>query len=159
MINNINFMMMEDGTEQENRETEYLLGQYARAFFGLDKNGNYIEGKSILEDIITNPEARIHPDRPATFDNMRDDNAGATYSFEVAHYDGTTDYVTMTPRQVQLYVAFINNAFDKYGRKLSDLVNACKIDTKKHGKSYVEQQAYLSKYNTVFNNEDGIFEQ
>jgi hypothetical protein len=27
----------------------------------------------------------------------------------------------------------------KYGQKLSDLVNACKIDTKKQGKSYVEQ--------------------
>jgi hypothetical protein len=38
-------------------------------------------------------------------------------------------------------------------------VNVCKIDTKKHGKSYVEQQAYLDKYNKVFDNEDGIFEQ
>lgn len=157
MINNINFMMMEDGTEQENRETEYLLGQYARAFFGLDKNGNYIEGKSILEDIITNPEARIHPDRHATFDNMRNDEA--IYSIKITQYDGTVEELSMTPKQVQLYVAFINNAFDKYGKKLSDLVNACKIDTKKHGKSYVEQQAYLSKYNTVFNNEDWVFEQ
>lgn len=157
VIKNINFMMMETGTDQENAETEYLLGQYAKAFFGIDKDGKYVEGKCILEDIITNPEARIDINKPATFDNMRNDEA--IYSFQITNYDGTTEYVSMTPRQVQLYVAFINNAFDKYGRKLSDLVNACKIDTKKQGKSYVEQQAYLSKYNSVFDNDDDVFEQ
>jgi hypothetical protein len=41
---------------------------------------------------------------------------------------------------------------------MSDLVNACKIDTKKQGKSYVEQQAYKQKYDEVFDNADGIFE-
>lgn len=41
---------------------------------------------------------------------------------------------------------------------MSDLVNACKIDTKKQGKSFVEQEAYMAKYNEVFENSDGIFE-
>jgi len=57
-----------------------------------------------------------------------------------------------------LYVYFIQNALGKYGQKLSDLVNSCKIDTKKQGKSYVEQRAYMDKYNQLFDNEDGMFE-
>jgi hypothetical protein len=55
---------------------------------------------------------------------------------------GATIQVDMTPKDVQLYTYFIQNALSKYSQKLSDLVNVCKIDTKKQGKSYVEQQAY-----------------
>jgi len=69
------------------------------------------------------------------------------YRVYVKGRDGVVQPVDMSPKDVQLYVYFIQNALGKYGQKLSDLVNSCKIDTKKQGKSYVEQRAYMDKYN------------
>lgn len=158
-------------SDEQNRLTEEILGSYAQALFGIDNNGNYetsflyinpatgdVEEKNgcILEDILTNPEALDSTKKGFTFDNIQGNRP--LYRVTVKNRNGAMEQVDMSPRDVELYVYFIQNALSKYGQKLSDLVNACKIDTKKQGKSYVEQQAYLNKYNQLFNNEDDIFE-
>ena len=65
----------------------------------------------------------------------------------------------LTPFQVQMLVAITNQQLSKYGDALSSLVNACKIDTKKHGKSFVEQRSFLEKVEDVFGNySDDLFD-
>lgn len=68
-----------------------------------------------------------------------------------------THTINISALDTQLLVALVNNQFSKYGNALADLVAACKIDTKKYGKSYVEQQAFLDKYDSVFDDEFDYF--
>ena len=168
----INEMLMgPKNSDEENMRTEEVLGSYAKALFGIDDNGKYVESFEyidpstgdivekqgcILEDILTNPEALESTKKGFTFDNMQGNRP--LYRVTVKNRNGAMEQIDMTPKDVQLYTYFIQNALAKYGQKLSDLVNACKIDTKKQGKSYVEQQAYMDKYDQLFNNEDGMFE-
>ena len=165
-------MMGYNSSEEEKAITEQVIGSFAKAIFGIKDDGSYqnyfeyvdqatgnVTPKEgcILEDILTNPEVLINKNKPATFDNMSD--GFALYNVHVLDRDGNTQEIQLTPKQVQQYVFFIQNALSKYGQGLSDLVNACKIDTKKHGKSYVEQKSYLSKYDKVFDNESMMFEE
>ena len=155
----------------EDDQVEMILASYAKEIFGVDDKGNLkgtfkyidpttgsiVERKgSILEDILTNKEALISTKEPVSLDNMS--YKLSLYRVTVRNEDGQFVDVDMTPKQVQLYVAFIYNQLAQYGQRLSDLVNVCKIDTKKQGKNYVEQQAFLQKYETVFANKDGVFE-
>jgi hypothetical protein len=168
----INEMLMgPKNSDEANMITEEVLGSYAQALFGIDENGNYtnsfeyidpstgdvVEREGcILEDILTNQEALESTKKGFTFDNMQSNRP--LYRVYVKDRNGVTQQVDMSAKDVQLYVYFIQNALSVYGQKLSDLVNACKIDTKKQGKSYVEQRAYMDKYNQLFDNEDGMFE-
>lgn len=168
----INEMLMNpDNSDEDNMRTEEILGSYARALFGIDEKGQYVSSFDyidpatgnivekegcILEDILTNPEALNSIKKGFTFDNLQGNRP--LYRVTVQNRNGAMEQVDMSPRDVELYVYFIQHALEKYGQKLSDLVNACKIDTKKQGKSYVEQQAYLDKYDQLFGNEDGVFE-
>lgn len=154
---------------------EESISSFAKALFGIDENGNYAEefeyiqddGTSvmkkgcILEDIFKNKDVLHNSNKELSFDNL--DNGMARYRINVKLLNDngelTNTTVDLSPKQVQLYVAYINQAMSKYGQKLSDLVNSCKIDTKKQGKSYVEQCAFESKYNDVFDNNDELFEQ
>lgn len=167
------YMMGYDTTDEDKKDVENELGQIAKAIFGINNDGSYstefeysedgvsfetVSRGCILEDILTNKDVRKNVNKDATMDNM--DDGIARYRIRYTDKDGAEKVVDLTARQVQEQVAYINNAFSKYGQQLSDLVNACKIDTKKQGKSYVEQQAYLQKFDDVFNNEDGtLFEQ
>lgn len=181
------FMLNERvNTQEEQKRYEEIVGSYAKALFGIDDNGKYIDGFKyitvdgriitkkaeekvdpetgekymsagcILQDIFENPEILKDVNKPCTFDNLDDREA---YVVFVKDESGNTVEMRWSAKQVQEAVAFVQNNLNIYARHLSDLVNVCKIDTKKHGKSYVEQQAYLDKYNKVFDNEDGIFEQ
>ena len=168
----INEMLMgPKNSDEDNRITEEVLGSYAQALFGIDENGKYqntfeyidpstgdiVEKQGcILEDILTNDEALISTKKGFTFDNIQGNRP--LYRVTVKNRSGAMEQIDMSPKDVQLYTYFIQNALSKYGQKLSDLVNACKIDTKKQGKSYVEQRAYMDKYDQLFNNEDGLFE-
>lgn len=164
-------LMSGKNSDEQNRVTEEVLGSYAQALFGIDEDGKYtnsfdyidpatgdiVEREGcILEDILTNPEALNSVKDGYTFQNMQSNRP--LYRVPVKDRDGVVQPVDMSPKDVQLYVYFIQNALGKYGQKLSDLVNSCKIDTKKQGKSYVEQRAYMDKYNQLFDNEDGMFE-
>ena len=164
-------LMSSKNSDEQNRITEEVLGSYAQALFGIDEDGKYINSFDyidpatgdvveregcILEDILTNPEALNSVKGGYTFQNMQSNRP--LYRVYVKDRDGVVQPVDMSPKDVQLYVYFIQNALGKYGQKLSDLVNSCKIDTKKQGKSYVEQRAYMDKYKQLFDNKDGMFE-
>ena len=164
--------MMMHYTEKEDLENrdktdhkiEMIVGSFAKALFGINDDGSYsntivrldeygnpeentYENMCILEDVLTNPDCRINDKNPATVDNLSD---RSMYRVKVLNEQGETVEMDMSPRMVQLYVAYIYKSLEKYGTALSDLVNSCKIDTKKHGKSFVEQQAYLRKYHNTF---------
>ena len=110
--------------------------QYTNQFFKWDeRNGKpYDEpttGHSILEDIIVNPEVRIDPTKPMSMDNISD----------VPYYAITIDgeYVEFSPKEVQLYVVGAMYMLKPYVSALEDTVKYTKIDTKKHGSSWIEQ--------------------
>lgn len=55
--------------------------------------------------------------------------------------------ITVSEIQQMLYIA--SKEFEKYAQGLSDLVQYTKIDTKKQGINYQDQQQYLAKYNNL----------
>lgn len=61
-------------------------------------------------------------------------------------------------QQLLVYLAYLQ--FDKYANALSNLVKYSKIDTKKHGKSVVEQMIYQKGYDRTFDTsrDDSLFE-
>ena len=158
-----------------NTDLEESIASFAKALFGINDDGSYsnefeyiqdngeIITKSgcILEDIFNNKDVLHNINKELSFDNLEDKISRYRINVKVQNDDGqlVDTTIDLSPKQVQLYVAYINQEMSKYGQKLSDLVNACKIDTKKQGKSYVEQQAFKSKYNDVFDNDDRLFEQ
>lgn len=164
-------LMRDDSvSEKDKLETERLVGEYAKGLFGINDDGSYsnifmsispvdqegtvVEG-NILEDILTNKDNLINKDGEATFDNLTDE---VRYRIAIADKEGNSDFVDLSPKMAQLYIAAIYRNLEPYSSRLGDLVNVCKIDTKKHGKNFVEQQAYLEKYETVFNDDEGFFE-
>jgi len=56
------------------------------------------------------------------------------------------DGYEITYEELQATVGYINFALQKHAQQLSDLVKYSKIDTKKHGKTLIEQKAYLQGY-------------
>lgn len=158
-----------------NTEVEESIASFAKALFGINDDGSYnnefeyiqdngetiTKSGCILEDIFNNKDVLHNANKELSFDNLEDKISRYRINVKVQNDDGqlVNMEVDLSPKQVQLYVAYINQQMSKYGQKLSDLVNSCKIDTKKQGKSYVEQQAFKSKYNDVFDNADRLFEQ
>lgn len=159
------YMLASNMTVEERDAVELEIAKYAKAIFGINNDGSYSntfyirnsesgevvekEG-SLLQDILTNPNARKFSEQEPSMDNM---NTLDVYAISI---DG--NQIPISPYMIQLYVAYIYKNLDKYGQALSDLVNATKIDTKKQGKSYIEQQAYLEKYNNVFDPDKSAFE-
>jgi hypothetical protein len=122
--------------------------------FGLNDSGEYTDtfviqrpgedeqtvSGSILLDILTNPEARQNESADPTFDNLKDSDE---YTYVVT-IDGQN--VNLSPKDVQLWIYFGYKQLDKYAQAMSNLVNTTKIDTKKHGKSFIEQQSYMDQF-------------
>lgn len=69
--------------------------------------------------------------------------------------------VNLTANQVQFVMYLANEQFTPYATSVSNLVKYSKIDTKKHGKSYIEQQAFKEGYDDLFFNPNGtgLFEE
>lgn len=63
--------------------------------------------------------------------------------------------VNLTNDQVQMMMYFANLQFDPYAKSVSSLVKYAKIDTKKHGKSYVEQHLYEQGFDELFFDPEG----
>lgn len=155
--------------------TETIMSSYAKALFGIDNNGNYSntfiylddsgnevqKQGCIFEDIFNNDDILLNVNKPLSMDNI--DGNISRYRINCKTLNDNNELVEttidLTPKQVQLLTAFVNQTISKYGQKLSDLVNSCKIDTKKQGKNFVEQQSFLEKYNELFDNDDEMFEQ
>ena len=61
-------------------------------------------------------------------------------------------------KDVQKDVYLAKLALDPYINGLSKLVQYTKIDTRKHGKSLIEQSEYLRKYEELLKQEDNVFD-
>lgn len=148
-------------------ESEYEVGKILQQLFGINDNGEFTDsilirrpgqddeiknGKSILLDILTNPEALIDDKKDASFDNLSEDGS-YTYVITVNGIEQT-----MTPKEVQLWVYFAYKQIDKYAQAMSDVVNTTKIDTKKQGKSVIEQQSYLDQFKAILDPTTSLFE-
>jgi hypothetical protein len=79
-------------------------------------------------------------------------NANKDYD-SIAGIDINDEHFTAEQVQLLMYLAYLQ--FDPYATSISNLVKYSKIDTKKHGKSYIEQQVFLKGFNKLFNNPDG----
>ena len=69
--------------------------------------------------------------------------------------------VHLSPEQVQFVVYLANMQFEPYALSVSNLVKYSKIDTKKHGKSYIEQSLYEKGFDELFMDPEGtgLFEE
>lgn len=85
------------------------------------------EGNSIFEDMIINP------------------NRKEKYAIKVGDH-----YIYYSRQELQFYTALLKELLDPYARKMSDVVNNTKIDTKKQGSSFFEQEKYLEKFEDMF---------
>jgi hypothetical protein len=54
----------------DNTGKQYTNEFYTWDIAGNDKSKDTVKGRSILEDIIVNPEVRKDPDKPMSMDNM-----------------------------------------------------------------------------------------
>ena len=115
------------------------------------RSKNPVKGKSILEDIITNPDVRINRDEPISMDNISD---APYYSMML---DG--EWMEFSAKEIQLYVIGAMYEFRPFIQALEDTVSYTKIDTKKHGGSWAEQMDYKENFNTLYvsENGDGMF--
>ena len=111
-----------------------------KALFNIDKKGNYMGGSSILEKVLTDPNMRKDPNKPVSMDNLRNDKP-------LIDVDGKK----LTPLEVQIFAVLAKQCFDEYAEALSEVVTVTKIDTKKQGISFLEQQEYKARYDKVFN--------
>ena len=73
--------------------------------------------------------------------------------------DGETIDLSAEQCQLLVYLAYVQ--MDPYAQSVSNLVKFSKIDTKKHGKSYIEQQVFWKGFNDLFYNPKGtgLFEE
>ena len=118
-----------------------------RAIFAINEDGTYdrkfetengvVVGKSILEDIMTNSDVLVDPEKPISLDNLKDT---AMYKIGDSYY---------SPKEIQVFVFMAKQQFDQYAQALSELVQYTKIDTKKHGKNYSEQREYKKNYDRM----------
>lgn len=112
------------------------LGEYNNSFTMAD--GTVVNGKTILQDIMENKDVLIDKTKPLSMDNLVQ-----TGMYKI----GNRIY---SPRELQAYIFIAKKQFDIYANSLSALVHSTKIDTKKHGISYIEQNEYLKKYTALY---------
>lgn len=117
-----------------------------KALFGMD-NGQYEQGSvTLLEKLLTDKSFRIDESKEVSMGNLKKDKiikiGNSTYS----------------PIQLQGYVFLAKKLFDDYADALSTLVQCTKIDTKKHGISYLEQKSYMERYEKLKNYQNGLFD-
>ena len=118
-----------------------------RALFAVGQDGKYsrkfttVDGVehigSILEDLVTNPEARIDPSKPASMDNL---------STEPRYLIGEQK---ISPMEMQAFIFTAKLQLDQYAEAMSDMVQHTKIDTKKQGISFTEHRSYRLAYDTM----------
>jgi glutamine amidotransferase-like uncharacterized protein len=121
-------------TQEEQKRYEEIVVSYAKALFGIDDNGKYIDGFKyitvdgriitkkaeekvdpetgekymsagcILQDIFENSEILKDVNKPCTFDNLDDREA---YVVFVKDESGNTVEMRWSAKQVQEAVAFV----------------------------------------------------
>lgn len=142
-------------------KSKYQLQKDAIEQVGKDRFGELKIGEYTYDQLIngvTDPnDKQIKPIINAYIKRIFDDgilkkNANKEYSSATGIKIGDEE---LSADQVQLlmYLAYLQ--FDPYATSVSNLVKYSKIDTKKHGKSYVEQQVFLKGFKKLFDNPDG----
>lgn len=134
-------------TQEDVRNYRLEAEPIIRAIFSIDEDGVYkrqfetengiVKGVSILEDILTNPDVLIDPQKPMSIDNLKDE---PRYKIGDSYY---------SPKEIQVFIFMAKQQFDQYASALSELVQYTKIDTKKHGKNYNEQKDYKKNYDRL----------
>lgn len=119
-----------------------------------------------FEDIvngISNPKDTVYKPvinkyiKALVDNNILEKTANVRYSSShmIPSISGNGEQELLSANQIQMLVYFAYLQFEPYASSVSNLVKYSKIDTKKHGKSYIEQQVYLEGFNRLFNNPDG----
>ena len=117
-----------------------------KALFGLE-NGKYEQNSStLLEKLLTDKQYRIDENKEVSMDNLKKERiikiGDSTYS----------------PLELQGYIFIAKKLFDTYADALSNLVQYTKIDTKKHGISYLEQKQYKENYEKLKDYNNSLFD-
>ena len=118
-----------------------------RALFGVDENGVYVSGPTILERLLTDKNMLKNPNMPVTMDNLRNDKAIVDLG----------NGIKLTPLEVQMYALLAKQQFDVYAEALSNIVQTTKIDTKKQGISYQEQAEYKARYDKIMQDAEAVY--
>nr|DAI05366.1 MAG TPA: hypothetical protein [Crassvirales sp.] len=112
-------------------EVEESISSFAKALFGINDDGSYnnefeyiqddgqvtIKNGCILQDIFDNKEALHNINKELSFDNLEDKIARYRITVKLQNDNGelVDTTIDLSPKQVQLYVAYINQAMSKYG--------------------------------------------
>lgn len=126
-------------------------GKYTNQFYAWDNSTQSasktpINGRTILEDILVNPEVRIDPTKPVNMANLAD------IPYYAIKIDG--EWEAFTPKEVQLYVISAMYEFKPYINALEDTVKYTKIDTKKHGSNWSDQKDYQNNFDALYVSEN-----
>lgn len=126
-------------------------GKYTNQFYMWDNSTqtaskNPISGRTILEDILVNPEVRIDPTKPASMQNLAD------IPYYAIQLDG--EWEAFTPKEIQLYVIAAMYELKPYVNALEDVVKYTKIDTKKHGSNWSDQKDYQDNFDDLYVSDD-----
>lgn len=105
----------------------------------MGKKGYRINGNTVLQDIAKNKS--LYKDGIKNVVNLSTDPI----------YD--INGKKMSPKEVQEYVYIAAKEFEKYAQALSNLVQYTKIDTKKQGINFEDQQKYLDGYHNLVNSD------
>lgn len=110
------------------------------------KDGQYytVDGTYIMRDILKNKDVLIDENKPLSIDNLRDDDQ----FYYVLEGDRR-----VTPKEVQMYIFLAMQNLNINAAALSAVVQATKVDTKKHGKTVREQSEYNAKYEQLLGGE------
>lgn len=110
------------------------------------KDGQYytVDGTYIMRNILKNKDILIDENKPLSIDNLRDDDQ----FYYVLEGDRR-----VTPKEVQMYIFLAMQNLNINAAALSAVVQATKVDTKKHGKTVREQSEYNAKYEQLLGGE------
>ena len=171
--NRASSLYMQDSNKSTWKLQQEAVEEAAKNRFENVKIGDWtfdqlVQGMSDLKD--TKYRSKINTYIKALFESDAfKNNANKEYdacegvSIHVGKDDDFSDkaFLRLDADQVQLLVYLSYLQIDPYAQSVSNLVKFSKIDTKKHGKSYIEQQVFWRGFNDLFYNPSGtgLFEE
>lgn len=153
--NKTQYQLQRDAVEEvaKNRFGDLELGEYKfEDFKGINEPKN-IGMRTFINDmfkqIVDNGTLRKNANGKDIQDGM----------FTIVKVGEET--IKLSSEQIQFIVYLVNEQLAPYAQSVSNLVKYSKIDTKKHGKSYIEQQLFEEGFDDLFFNPDGsgLFEE
>jgi len=117
-----------------------------KELFGITKDGYTAGSVTLLEKLLTDKSYRIDPNKAASIDNFKKDEM-----IKIGN-------VKYSPREMQGFIFIAKKLFDDYADALGDLVQNTKIDTKKHGISFLEQRQYMNRYEALTDYNTNLFD-